>query len=142
MKRASTTPQSVWKKYAPVAEKKLSAPTLVRPVVTTYSAQGVIDNGGFPYLFENDWPGLKDWNIFTDDFEAVGHMKGAAAIRTALRLFPRGKPQKDLKKRRKYIFETLGGLDGKLGKFDGPICDKSAVLERLLVRYIKIHKIA
>ena len=143
MKRASVTPQSVWKKYAPVAQKKLSAvPTLFRPVVTTYSAQGVIDNGGFPYLFENDWPGLKDWNIFADDFEAVGHTKGAEAIRAALRLFARGQPQRDLKERRKYIFETLGGLDGELGKLDGPICGKSAVLERLLVRYIKTHGIA
>jgi len=143
MKKPSATPQVIWEKYARPAEKKVSnVPKLVRPVVTTYSAQGAIDNGGFPYLFECDWPGVKDWNIFADDFEAVGHKKGAEAIRAALRLFPRGQPQRDLNKRRKHIFETLGGLAGDLGNLDGAICGKSALLDRLLVRYIRTHEIA
>lgn len=136
------TPQSIWEKYSSVADKKLSAvPKLVRPVVTTYGAQGVIDNGGFPYLFENNWPGITDWNIFADDFEAIGHTKGAEAIRAALRLFPQGQPQTDLKERRKHIFEALGGLDGELGKLDGAICGESEFLEQLLVRYIATHQI-
>lgn len=138
-----TTPQSIWEKYSSVADKNLSAvPELVRPVVTTYSAQGVIDNGGFPYLFENNWPGITDWNIFADDFEAVGHTTGAEAIRAALRLFPHGQPQTDLKERRKHIFGTLGGLDGELGKLDRVICGESEFLDQLLVRYIETNQIA
>ncbi len=143
MKKPSATPESVWQKYAEIAERKLNAvPELIRPVVTTYSAQGVIDNGGFPYFFECNWPGVADWNMFADDFDAVGHKKGAEAIRAALRLFPHGQPQPDLQERRKYIFETLNGLDGDLGKLDAPICGKSALLDRLLVRYIKANEIA
>lgn len=109
-------------------------------MITTYSAQGVIDNGGLPYFFECNWPGLEDWQIFADDFDAVGHAKAAAAIRAALRLFPNGKPQADLKKRRTHIFRTLCGLDGPLGKLDAPICGNSAHLWRLLNRYIKANE--
>ena len=142
MRKQSTTPQSVWKKYAEIAEKKFGAvPKLIRPVVTTYSAQGVIDNGGFPYFFECNWPGVADWQIFADDFDAVGHVKGAEAIRAALRLFPHGRPQADLQKRRRHIFKSLDGLDGPLGELDAPICGKSALLMRLLARYIKVNEI-
>jgi len=111
-------------------------------VVTTYSAQGMIDNGGFAYFFESDWPGVDDWTLFAEDFEAVGHKKAADALRAALLLFPGGQPQKNLAERRRYISESLGGFDGALGKLDGAICGKSATLERLLVRYIKARDIA
>jgi hypothetical protein len=133
----------IWKKFGVVAQKNfLALPPLVRPVITTHSAQGVIDNGGFAYFFECDWPGIDDWNIFVQDFAAVGHHKAAVAIRAALELFPGGHSQSALKERRSYIFGTLGGTDGKLGDLDGPICGKSAVLKRLLEGYIKVHEIA
>jgi hypothetical protein len=35
--------------------RRLSEPA--RTLVLVYGAQGVIDNGGFRYFFENDWPG-------------------------------------------------------------------------------------
>ena len=133
----------VWAKFAAVAQKNFRAlPPPIRPIITTHSAQGVIDNGGFAYFFECDWPGLDDWNIFAEDFAAVGHDKAAVAIRAALELFPGGRPQSALKERRAHIFGALGGPDGKLGDLDGPICGKSAVLKRLLERYIDVHEIA
>lgn len=142
MKKPPVTPRSICEKYAKIAQTDFAAlPQIVRPVITTCSAQGIIDNGGFPFLFECDWPGLVDWNVFPDDFEAVGHTEGAEAIRAALSLFPQGQPQRDLRVRRKYIFDVLGGLDGELGTLDSAICGRSALLEQLLVCYIKAHGI-
>jgi hypothetical protein len=135
---SKTRLEMLTKKYAALAQRDFRAlPINVRPVFTTGSAQGVIDNGGFPFLFECDWPGLDDWHIFADDYDAIGHKKAAAAFRAALVLFPGGRPQRNLKERRKHIFDRLGGLDGELGKLDRPILGKSAVLDRLLTRYIE-----
>lgn len=133
----------ITKKYARVAQRNFRAlPINIRPIITTGSTQGIIDNGGFPFLFECNWPGLTDWTIFADDYEAIGHKKAAAAFRAALALFPGGKPQRSLKQRRHHIFEVLGGLDGELGKLDRPILGKSKLLRQLLLRYIERHEIA
>ncbi len=35
-------------------------------------AQGIIDNGGFQYFFENDWPENPSYSVFIDSFRRIG----------------------------------------------------------------------
>lgn len=48
------------------------------------TAQGMIDNGGFEYFFENDFEGDPDMNDFPLVYAAVGAMASAAAVKEAL----------------------------------------------------------
>jgi hypothetical protein len=76
-------------------------------VVLVTTAQGLIDNGGFAYFFENDFEGKPDYQLFVNAFDAIGATESAQAFREALALFPNGKPQNDLIERNRWIDEFL-----------------------------------
>lgn len=48
------------------------------------TAQGVIDNGGFEYFFENEFDGNPDMSDFVLVYEAVGASSSASAMKEAL----------------------------------------------------------
>lgn len=56
-----------------------------------WAASGIIGNGGFQYFFEN---GLSCESA-TESYAAIGMPKTADIFRTALSLFPDGRPQAD-----------------------------------------------
>ena len=41
-------------------------------VVIVYSAWGLIENGGFQYFFESNFPGDPPYDVFTQAFRSVG----------------------------------------------------------------------
>lgn len=52
--------------------------------VLLHAAQGIIDNGGFKYLFESPFEGNPEMKDFPRVFEAVGAISSAEAVRAAL----------------------------------------------------------
>jgi hypothetical protein len=53
-----------------------------------YSAQGIIDNGGFQYLFESDWPNKPPYTMFSDAYREVGATDVADWLDQAASMFP------------------------------------------------------
>ena len=53
-------------------------PESVRIFLLVNGAQGVIDNGGYNYFFEADWPGTPPYEVFADAYEAIGCIRQAA----------------------------------------------------------------
>src|SRR4026209_325238 len=58
-----------------------------RVFIRVYSAQPVIDNGGFVYFFENDWPGNPPYSSFSEAYREIGATDVADWIDRAARLF-------------------------------------------------------
>lgn len=122
---------------APVANKLSDAH---RAVLLTWHAMGIIDNGGFQYLFEGDFGGDPGFTLTAQAFEEIGCTSAAEAVRDAIALFPNGKVIPNIDRRLKHFQSTSQEkrveIDrkfwkaGDLGK--GDVCVR-------LVEYIRNH---
>lgn len=88
---------------APVANKLSTAH---RAVLLTWHAMGIIDNGGFQYLFEGDFEGDPGFTLTAQAFEEIGCSSAAEAVRNAIALFPNGKVIPNIDKRLKHFQST------------------------------------
>ncbi len=70
----------------------LKLPVPMQTLVLVYSAQGVIDNGGFEYFFESDWPGSPNYSLFSNAYRTIGADRIAEAIDQAVEFFPFNQP--------------------------------------------------
>lgn len=66
-----------------------------RPIVIVWYITGVIENGGFRYLFESKLPGDPDYKYTLEAFIHVGCLEAVNVIKEALCLFPDCKPPHD-----------------------------------------------
>ncbi|MBK8794753.1 MAG: DUF4375 domain-containing protein [Holophaga sp.] len=69
-------------------------PMTVQILLLVYSAQGVIDNGGFQYFFEMDWPGHPEYLAFSDAYRAIGANDAATCIDKAVSFFDFENPER------------------------------------------------
>lgn len=80
--------------------------------IAIWAASGIIGNGGFQYFFEN---GLSA-EAAAEGYDAIGMAETADIFRTALSLFPNGKPQTDWEEALAFIrskenlFNTLSSV--------------------------------
>ena len=81
-------------------------PESPRNVLLVWHSMGIIDNGGFEYLFEGDFEGDPGFKLTLGAFETIGSDAAASAVRDALALFPDGEVQSDLDERIEY-YESL-----------------------------------
>jgi Domain of unknown function (DUF4375) len=91
------------------------------PLVTVwaiYQAQGVIDNGGLQYFFENDWPRNPPYSVFIGAYRAVGANEAADCLEEAVRLFPRVDPEADLEMRRDFMDSMTERFGKRKSPFD------------------------
>ena len=64
---------------------------------------GLIDNGGFRYFFENNFPAGVSYNEIILAFREIGAIKAAEAIEEALNLYPQLKDPEDIELRREIL---------------------------------------
>ncbi|WP_255990424.1 DMP19 family protein [Chitinolyticbacter albus] len=65
----------------------LTAPEVDRTVMVVVTAQGLIDNGGFAYLFDPGFAVKPDWNWFVTAYRAIGALETADACVQAIELW-------------------------------------------------------
>jgi uncharacterized protein DUF4375 len=61
-------------------------------VAILYSVQAIIDNGGFQYLFENDFPHKPPYSKFAEAYRRIGSDRAADRLEKAVAMFPFGNP--------------------------------------------------
>ena len=83
---------------------KLDVPQ--QTLVTLYSVQGVVDNGGFQYLFESDFPGNPAYSRFVEAYRRIGANHAAECLEKALAMFPFEEPHLHREQRLEFM-ETL-----------------------------------
>lgn len=59
-------------------------------IMLVWHSSGIIDNGGFEYLFSGDFDGDPDFTKTAAAYKVVGLNGGYEAFQDAFRLFPRG----------------------------------------------------
>lgn len=102
-----------------------------KTIAIVYAAQGVIDNGGFPYFFSNDWPHKPPYSEFADAYERIGCTQAAVALRSAAASFSIERPELHREQRcafiEAYYDDTAFGVEG----WDDCICGDEQVWENL-----------
>ena len=57
-------------------------------VAILYSVQAIVDNGGFQYLFENDFPFSPRYSKFVEAYRRIGSTQAAERLARAVEMFP------------------------------------------------------
>ena len=79
----------IYSTYEKIIEKEFDvnkSPFLEKVVVMVTAAQGIIDNGGFDYFFEDQFEGNPDYEEFVKVFNEIGARESAEAIQKAIAL--------------------------------------------------------
>ena len=105
-------------------------------------AQGVIDNGGFQYFFENDWPENPSYSVFVDAFRRIGAQEAADCIQDVMEMFPFTNPHLDYQMRREYMDSLRakhGAENSVIDKLGGRVIDLGGDTFTRLAGYILDH---
>ena len=113
----------------------LRLPEPVRVFLQVNGAQGVIDNGGFRYFFEADWPGNPPYETFAAAYEAIGCWKQAAEIRRVAKTFPCADPHLHKELRNEYIQEQYDAETMSVGDWGDELCGDDEVWKKLAAYY-------
>ena len=70
-----------------------------RVIMLVWHSSGIIDNGGFEYLFAGEFPGDPDYHITAEAYKTAGLLRGYEAFQEAFALFPGGKVPHDAAER-------------------------------------------
>ena len=104
-----------------------------------YSAQGTIDNGGFQYFFEADWPERPPYSTFSDSYRAIGATDVANWLDQAAAMFPFAEPHLHRSERVKYLREFCVKGDSPMGMLSGEAIDASARVFTRLAEYVRLN---
>jgi len=121
-----------------------SLPWVSQVVLVVLAAQGYVDNGGFGYFFEGDYPGNPPYSVFANAFRAIGADESAECIELAASLFLFPDPHLNGDARRNYLREHCM-IDGRsifdcpLEKLGDGVIDNSDANYALLAQYIRDH---
>jgi hypothetical protein len=58
----------------------------VQPIAILYTVQAIVDNGGFRYLFENDYE--QPYSVFAEAYRKIGATDAAEKLERAVARFP------------------------------------------------------
>jgi len=78
-------------------------PVPLQTVVVIYSAQGIIDNGGFGYFFGQDFDFSPPYSVFSESYRRIGAVEAANCIDKAAALFPFEDPHLFKEKRMQFM---------------------------------------
>jgi hypothetical protein len=131
---------SVW----PIVQKKLDLvdgdpmklPISLQTVAIVETAQGIIDNGGFRYLFGSDFPNNPPYIIIINAYKRIGAKDIAEKLKKAIQMFQFENPHKHKNKRK--IFMKSIGENSEFYQLEGYVCGNDSIWV-LLDQYILNH---
>lgn len=78
-------------------------PIPLQTVATLYTVQAMIDNGGFRYIFENDYPFNPPYSLFSEAYRRIGAFGAASFLDQAVAMFPFEAPHLHAEKRNEFM---------------------------------------
>jgi hypothetical protein len=81
---------------------------VVQPVAILYTVQAIVDNGGFRYLFENEYD--EPYSVFAEAYRTIGAHDAADFLERAVARFPFKDPHNDRDARLEFM-DTLDETD-------------------------------
>jgi hypothetical protein len=111
-------------------------PRSVATFLFVHSAQGVIDNGNYEYLFGSDWPKKPPYSRFVEAYEAIGCKKQAKELARVVSTFPFDNPHLKEAARKRYIKENYDDENYEVKGWGKKLCGDEEVWEKLRKYYL------
>ena len=112
-------------------------PEFERAVLLVWHTMGILENGGFGYLFEGDLPGDPDYSLTIDAYERIGCEGAVKAFRDAMRLFDGGTPPLNVGER---LFQFRRGDGTRRGEINAKFDEVNDQIKECLAQYIRDHR--
>jgi Domain of unknown function (DUF4375) len=77
-------------------------PPTLKAAIMIHTGQAIIDNGGFQYFFEADFPDALH-KEFIQAYDLLGFTEHAEKLKYVISLFPDGEPQRNLEDRGAFL---------------------------------------
>ncbi|MFO0936977.1 MAG: DUF4375 domain-containing protein [Gemmataceae bacterium] len=106
-------------------------------VILVWHATGIIDNGGFQFLFEGNLNGDLFFTRTVAAFKTIKAFKCAEAFDEALKLFPGSQPPQDISKRLK-VYQAIPAAKRKA--IDVKFFSESKEMPMILAKYIRENR--
>jgi hypothetical protein len=110
-------------------------PESVKTFVLVYSAQGVIDNGGYYRFFDSDWPNRPPYSQFIDAYAKIGCKSQSKDFERVVTSFPFTDPHIKSEKRQKYMNDHYDEENFEVRGWGDILCGDEDVWEKLAVYY-------
>jgi hypothetical protein len=128
--------ERVYKELEKVGGDPMKLPYLLRPVAILYAVQAMVDNGGFQYLFENNFPFCPPYSVFAEAYRQIGAHDAADRLDKAVAFFPIENPESDQERRNEFM-DSLSESD-EFFLLGNEVCGDQRVWE-LMEMYVKNH---
>lgn len=106
-------------------------------VMLVWQTMGIVDNGGFQYLFEGTYRGDPYFAKTLAAFQKIPADKCAKAVTDALRLFPNSRPPRDIEQRLEIYQHARRA---KRLDLDDKFHSESSEIPKLLAEYIRENR--
>jgi hypothetical protein len=93
--------KAVYRELELVGGDPLKLTPVLQPVAILYTVQAIVDNGGFRYLFENDYS--EPYPVFVTAYREIGANEAADRLQRAVALFPFENPHGNHEGRLKFM---------------------------------------
>jgi hypothetical protein len=118
-------------------------PAITRPITLLYMFQGMVDNGGFRYPMETDFPGNPPYSLFVDAYRQVGALEAAEALEKAVALFPFGFPEQNANARNQFMSSLGDDTDfeeSEFSRLSDRVCGDETIWKRM-DDYVAKHRV-
>ena len=112
-------------------------PSVIASFLLVYSAQGVIDNGGYRYFFGSDWPQNPPYSKFIDAYKAIGCIKQSKDLARVVATFPFDNPHLKETARKKYMKDNYDKDKFEVKGWGDALCGDDEVLKKLEKYYLR-----
>ncbi len=110
-------------------------PESVATFLLVYASQGVIDNGGYRYFFESNWPQAPTYSRFVDAYSAIGCEAQAATLARVVETFPFENPHLDEDGRNAYVAANYDEDTCEVKGWGDALCGDESVWVKLEAFY-------
>lgn len=115
-------------------------PVELKTVVVITSAQGIIDNGGYRYFFEADWPEMPAYTEFVLAYRRIGHTNAADELSKVIASFPFECPHLRKSEREAFMERNWDDQTLCVKQWGDPLCGDVEVW-LLLERYCQANAV-
>lgn len=111
-------------------------PDAIRIFLLVYSAQGVMDNGGYRYFFESNWPQNPPYSTFIEAYKAIGCISQAGELERIVSSFPFDNPHLKESDRNSYMDENYDEDKFEIKGWGHKLCGDAEIWDQLKKYYV------
>jgi hypothetical protein len=131
--------QKATKQLEKIGDDIHSLPIEIATFLRVYAAQGVFDNGGYRYFFENDWPDNSPYDEFVQAYREIGCTNQADDIDRVVKTFLLSDPHLHLEERLRFIDQNYDEDAFEVKGWGDALCGDATVWNNL-AQYVRDHE--